>query len=155
MYPILCLCNDTNVEIRNYEMLHWNSMWRIISPIAVHLTLVEDHYGMSRRDLISEIGNQSLITTYPSFAHDERLWLGVIPAFLQIESLALGSASRNIWAGNSWNRCDPPPSIKFSASTFIEQFNPAIHEVQQLFRLIFRGCDTYCSLSWHRVIDLS
>jgi hypothetical protein len=46
-------------------------------------------------------------------------------------------------------------STKNTASTFIEQFNPAIHELQQLFRLIFRGCDTYCSLSWHRVIDLS
>jgi hypothetical protein len=49
---------------------------------------------MSRRDLISEIDNQSLITTYPSFAHYERLRLGVIFASLQIESLALGSASR-------------------------------------------------------------
>jgi hypothetical protein len=56
---------------------------------------------MSRRDLISEIDNQSLITTYPSFAHDERLGLGVILAFLQIESLALESASRKIWARNS------------------------------------------------------
>jgi hypothetical protein len=49
---------------------------------------------MSRRDLILEIDNQSLITTYPSFTHDERLRLGVIPASLQIESLTLGSASR-------------------------------------------------------------
>jgi len=62
---------------------------------------------------------------------------------------------------NSWNRCNPPSSIKLSASTkntastFIKQFNPAIHELQKLFRLIHRGCDTYCSLSWHRVIDLS
>jgi hypothetical protein len=49
---------------------------------------------MSRRDLISEIDNQNLITTYPSFAHYERLRLGVILASLQIESLTLGSASR-------------------------------------------------------------